>query len=169
MAIALPFYLVAPSGSAQNPAPSGFPAVGPQPDPYVVVEANTAGDKARAAVAFLQMAFNQKKVAEAFKLYVGPYYKQHATMVPDGAEILIKLITEHLKHDNVDYYVKRTLVDGDLVTVHSYQTQSSMAKPDVIRGFNEIDMFRFENGKIVEHWSSHEPVPEKSANANTMF
>ena len=155
--------------STTSLAQSSFPAVGPQPDPEVVVQADTQADRARAAVAFLLMCFNEKKVAEAFKTYVGPIYKQHSTMVPDGKDILIELMTKHLSHDDVKYYVKRTLADGDLVVVHSYQTQSSMAHPEVVHGFAEIDIFRFALGKIVEHWSVHEPVPETSANANGMF
>ena len=37
------------------------------------------------------------------------------------------------------------------------------------RGAAIVDIFRLENGKVVEHWDVRQDVPEKSANDNTMF
>ena len=37
------------------------------------------------------------------------------------------------------------------------------------RGSAIVDIFRVEHGKIAEHWDVIQPVPEQSANDNTMF
>jgi predicted SnoaL-like aldol condensation-catalyzing enzyme len=37
------------------------------------------------------------------------------------------------------------------------------------RGSAVVEMFRLENGRIVEHWDVAQEIPETSPNDNTMF
>ena len=53
---------------------------------------------------------------------------------------------------------------GDLVWLHVHSTNGAGD-----RGRAIVDIFRVENGRIAEHWDVVQPVPEKSANGNTMF
>lgn len=116
-------------------------------------------------IKLLDVAFNQKKVVEAFESYVGPYYRQHNPSVPDGKEAIIKALPSYLAAaPELRYHFKRVLSDGDLVIVHSHVTTNAQD-----RGMAVIDIFRVENGKVVEHWDVAQPVPEKAANDNTMF
>ena len=59
---------------------------------------------------------------------------------------------------------KRFVAEGDLVVVHSHLVR----KPGD-RGMAVMDIFRLENGKIVEHWDVLQEAPESPANNNTMF
>jgi predicted SnoaL-like aldol condensation-catalyzing enzyme len=59
---------------------------------------------------------------------------------------------------------KRLIAEGDLVVVHSH----NVPVPGT-RGRAVIDIFRLEDGKIVEHWDVVQEVPETAKNNNTMF
>lgn len=119
----------------------------------------------RAVVGLLDMAFNQKKPAEAFQKFVGPYYRQHNPTAPDGKEAIIKIFSEWLPTaPGLHYDIKRIVSHGDMVWVHSHVTKGPQDRGDAV-----VDIFRLEHGKVVEHWDVGTPVPEKAMNDNTMF
>ena len=60
--------------------------------------------------------------------------------------------------------IVRSAADGDLVWLHLNSTQNAQDRGEAI-----VDIFRVEDGRIVEHWDVIQPVPETSANENTMF
>ena len=117
------------------------------------------------AVAFLTMIFNEHKVAEAFKLYSVPEYKQHNPYAATGAEAAITFFEGYFKRSpEARTEIKRVIAEGDLVAIHNNPKANAND-----RGSAVVDIFRVENGKVVEHWDVVQSIPEKSANPNTMF
>ena len=115
-------------------------------------------------VDFYEKGLNQKDFDAAAK-YFGPRYVQHnpgAANGPEGFKRLVGFLKE--KFPNSHGEIKRVIAEGDLVVLHVHSKRS----PED-RGRAIVDIFKVEDGKIVEHWDVIQDVPEKSANDNTMF
>ena len=115
-------------------------------------------------VEFYNKALNDKDFAAASK-YLGSRYTQHNPVAADGPEGLkgfIQFLRD--KFPNSRSEIKRVFADGDYVIVHVH----AIREPGT-RGRAIIDIFKLENGKVVEHWDVAQDVPEKAANANGMF
>ena len=121
--------------------------------------------KAQKAIAFLDMVFNKKKVKEGFDTYVGDRYIQHNPIAADGKEAAVTVLSHVLQQmPGWSYEFKHAYVDGDIVIVHSLVKIKAEDRGNAV-----VDIFRFEKGKVVEHWDVVQAIPEKSANNNTMF
>ena len=115
-------------------------------------------------VEFYNKAINDKDF-EAARKYIGPKYTQHNPGGADGPEGLaafLKFLKE--KFPNAKSEIKRVFAEGDYVILHVH----AVREPGT-RGRAIIDIFRLENGKIVEHWDVAQDIPEKPANSNGMF
>ena len=118
----------------------------------------------KTVVALYEAALNKKDFEEASK-YLGPRYTQHNPTAPDGPEGLkgfIAFLKD--KFPNGKSEIKRVFADGDYVILHVH----AVREPGT-RGTAIVDIFKLENGKIVEHWDVAQPIPENPANGNTMF
>jgi predicted SnoaL-like aldol condensation-catalyzing enzyme len=114
---------------------------------------------------FFELAFNQKRVDEAVDRYIGPTYTQHNPLVPDGPEAIrgfAKQIVAEFPELHLEF--KRVIAEGDLVAVH---VRGKQRPAD--RGLVSIDIFRVENGRLVEHWDVAQEIPETAANDNGMW
>lgn len=115
-------------------------------------------------VEFYDRFFNKHETVEAASV-VAEDYIQHNPEVPDGKEPFVSFFTGFFA-ENPDSKARivRSAADGDLVWLH---VESTIGADDL--GQAVIDIFRVEDGKIVEHWDVIQNVPAESANENTMF
>jgi predicted SnoaL-like aldol condensation-catalyzing enzyme len=118
----------------------------------------------KAVVEFYEKALNQKDFEAASK-YLGSRYTQHNPNAPDGPEGL-KAFLQFLKEKfpGSRSEIMRVFADGDYVIVHVHAIREPGTRGNAI-----IDIFKLENGKVVEHWDVVQPIPEKAANSNGMF
>lgn len=114
---------------------------------------------------YYEMAFNERKPEEAVEKYLGGYYRQHNPQAGDGPEPFIGFVKYYTQtYPDLRMEIKRLIAEGDLVVVHNHHTRYQGD-----RGVAVIDIFRLEDGKIVEHWDVLQDIPETAANDNTMF
>jgi predicted SnoaL-like aldol condensation-catalyzing enzyme len=118
----------------------------------------------KAVVEFYEKGLNQKDF-DAASRYLGPRYVQHNPTAPDGIEGF-KTFVAFLRDKFPDSHseIKQVFADGDMVILHVHAVREKGTRGNAI-----IDIFKLENGKIVEHWDVVQPVPEKAANGNGMF
>jgi predicted SnoaL-like aldol condensation-catalyzing enzyme len=130
----------------------------------IAADAQQMEQNKKTVIDFYDKAIN-KKDFEAAKVHFGSKYIQHNPRAADGPEGLKGFIA-FLKAKFPQYQstFKRVFADGDYVIVHVH----NIPEPGH-RGRAIIDIFRLENGKIVEHWDVAQDIPEKAANNNGMF
>ncbi|MEF2967152.1 nuclear transport factor 2 family protein [Paenibacillus sp. M1] len=98
---------------------------------------------------------------EAITAYVNPnQYIQHNQSLLDGRAAMLGAL-DHLKQIGTKVSIKRALVDGDYVVLHSVY---EFFGPKII-----IDIFRFEDGLIVEHWDNMQEMEGKTPSNHTMI
>jgi predicted SnoaL-like aldol condensation-catalyzing enzyme len=125
--------------------------------------ADTEANK-RMVLEFYEAGLN-KKDFEAASKYFGPKYIQHNPGAPDGIEgfkSFVGFLRD--KFPNSHSEIKKVFAEGDFVVLHVH----AVREPGT-RGRAIVDIFRLENGKIVEHWDVAQDIPEKMPHNNGMF
>ncbi len=113
---------------------------------------------------FVDVFYRQKRVADAFALLVGDDYRQHNPTIEDGPTAAVAALTPKFDGSpHARFEVQRILVDGDLAMVHV--RASRPGAPDAA----VADLYRFSDGRIVEHWDVLQPVPENPVHDHPMF
>lgn len=124
-----------------------------------------AEDNKKVVTDFYELAFNKHKPTEAAKKYIGAQYIQHNPNVSNGAEAFYGYFEKYFKENPKSHVeFKHVLADGDLVALHLISK-----KDDKDLGRAIVDIFRVDNGKIVEHWDVIQNIPEKTVSGNPML
>ncbi len=88
-------------------------------------------------------------------------YIQHNKDVPDGLEAFQKLASAPNRPLNYQEIVLLVGQGNFVATLCKANWNDGKTNQD----YAQVDLFRIENGKIVEHWDNVEPVPENSVNS----
>jgi predicted SnoaL-like aldol condensation-catalyzing enzyme len=115
-------------------------------------------------LAFYEAGLNRKDF-DAARQYFGPYYRQHNPNAADGIEgfqSFVAFMRKNTPHSHSE--IKSSFVDADFVILHVHKTTAPGE-----RGVAIVDIFRLEDGKIVEHWDVAQSIPERTASGNAMF
>ncbi len=169
MEIVFAGFLLAAAGVSAAGAQSGTEADRPWANPFPKAEAPGAADDTPQELAnkqivleFYDKAINAKDFAAASR-FLGDKYIQHNPTAKNGPEGL-KAFIEFLKAKFPQQHneVKRVLTSGDYVILHVHSVQEPGTAGRVIG-----EVFRLENGKVVEHWDVIHPITNSPDPNNT--
>ncbi|MFD7472114.1 nuclear transport factor 2 family protein [Streptomyces sp. NPDC059837] len=126
-------------------------------------QAQTRTERNKAAILeFLTTAFSSKDFT-ALDRYLHPDYVQHNPFIPAAKAGLRGFIAG--LPDTTRYEPGAIIAEGDLVMVHG-RYSGGLDKPLI-----GIDIFRFEDGLVVEHWDvlQDEVAAQDTVAGNPMF
>lgn len=101
----------------------------------------------------------------AAEKFLAPGYIQHNPVVPTGPAAILGFIPV-LKESEIEVKTHRVIAEGDLVVLHNSYTNAQVFGAEQLVGF---DVFRVENGQIIEHWDNLTPItpPNPSGHSQT--
>lgn len=116
------------------------------------------------AQAFYELLFNACEPRQAVERYVGDRYIQHNLIVPDGKVGFIAYFERMAQeYPGKRVHFVRVLAEGDFVVLHTRQEWPGDAE------WAGMDIFRFEAGKIVEHWDNLQETAGPNPSGHTML
>ena len=117
-------------------------------------------------LAFYQEGFVDLRLRAAFERYVSPDFIEHKPDVPEGTRAATIAYLEHLIESVPDprWEALRTVAEGDFVVLHATFTPAPGAPAYAV-----ADIFRLQEGLIVEHWDVVAPPVAHQINPNPRF
>ncbi|WFF00236.1 nuclear transport factor 2 family protein [Micromonospora sp. WMMD964] len=127
---------------------------------YPVTQDDQAQRNTEIVLTAMRELFAEKDLTAIDRYWAEPYV-QHSPQMPNGLDTLRNVVPGL---EGFSWEPQRVAAQGDLVFTHS-----------IVRGWAPnpvaiVDIFRLENGRIVEHWDVVQDIvnPEASANGNAM-
>ena len=117
-------------------------------------------------IEFYKLALEQFEPKKAFEKYATTDFVEHSADIANGTRQGAIAFLEGLirQFPAPKWDIVRSAAEGELVFLHVHVTPAPGE-----RGVAIGEIFRVQNGKIVEHWDVIQAVPEKSENPNSMF
>lgn len=112
---------------------------------------------------FVTLLYEEKQPRLAFERYVDEGYIQHNPNIPDGREEALAWLEPVWNLPEAEIQVRRVLVDGDYAFV---QIIGRMNRDDP--GSAVMNIFRLEDGIIMEHWDVTQAMPESTASGRPL-
>ncbi|MDA7966506.1 nuclear transport factor 2 family protein [Ruegeria sp.] len=114
--------------------------------------------------------FYSGKNVEKLSDYVADDVAQHHSSLPNGLAGF-QAHFDGYREGSPDMVAdpQRMVADGDLVFVHSRWAPEGEENPRYKGSFVSGDLYRLQDGKIVERWGHNQPIPETTLNGNTMY
>jgi predicted SnoaL-like aldol condensation-catalyzing enzyme len=126
-------------------------------DPKLEANKNTV-------MAFFEAGLNKKDFDAASKFF-GERYVQHNPLSADGIDGFKAFLSFLMEtFPQLRGNIKRVFAEGDYVIMHTHGVRVPGQRGSAI-----VDIFKLEDGKIVEHWDVIQPIPENAINQNGMF
>ena len=122
-------------------------------------DASDLGATARQAT----IAIFRDRDSTAIDRFFSEPFVQHDPNIGDGLPGLRAFVTELANSPTTNITIYRTVVDGDIVMLHSkYEGWPGFSGPVIA-----FDLFRFKDGKIVEHWGGQTPETGPNPSGHT--
>lgn len=124
----------------------------------------------RQVIEAFEKAIDEKKTLEAIETYFAPNFIDHDPNVKgDKASVIERLSAlkwnkQMPSGQGPTRTIKNIVVEGEIGMVHHHLVREPGTK-----GIAAVDIFKVQNGKIVEHWDVLQPIPEDSPNIHGMF
>jgi len=122
-------------------------------------DAQDLGTTARQAV----IEIFRNRDSTAIDRFFSEPFVQHDPTIADGLSGLRAFVSELANSRTTNITIYRTVVDGDVVMLHSkYEGWPGFSGPVIV-----FDLFRFKDDKIVEHWGGQTPETGPNPSGHT--